>query len=79
MFPCPRLARLSLSFTPSKQQFPDRGCVVGGSSAVNFATYNKPSKEDIDGLLNTNCFPTGRTDKYSLGDTGKWGMELGQI
>jgi len=51
--------------------------VVGGSSAVNFATYNKPSKEDIDGLqMNTNCFPTGRTDKYSLGDIR---MELGQI
>ena len=46
--------------------------MVGGCSAVNFATYNKPSKEDIDSLqMNTKCFPTGRTDKYSLGDIRK--------
>ena len=32
--------------------------MVGGCSAVNFATYNKPSKEDIDSLqMNTKCFP----------------------
>jgi len=30
-----------------------RGRMSGGSSAVNFATYNKPSKEDIDGESGT--------------------------
>ena len=48
--------------------------MVGGSSAVNFATYNKPSKEDIDSLqMNTKCFPTGRltnTAWETLGSEG---------
>ena len=30
-----------------------RGRMTGGSSAVNFITYNKPSKEDINGESGT--------------------------
>jgi len=47
--------------------------VVGGSSAINFTGYNKPSREDIDGWwINNTCFRIQvKTDENSLGEIRK--------
>lgn len=57
--------------------FINRGRVLGGSSAINFVAWNKPSREDIDGEDNHATGLIFNDTGDSMGEVGQQRLELG--